>query len=116
MKKIVILLSLFLNFLLLAELGLNKPLSTNGKDNFDKIVNKKWSYDDTEIIIKKDKKGDYFSKNSSLDYDTGKIEEWNEKLTIYKEIYLKGDYYYYAYDTKLKKLVILDPKDLKIIY
>ena len=82
MKKIVILLSLFLNVLVLSELGLNKPSSTNGEPNFDKILNKIWSFDDTEIIIKIDKKGDY----------------------------------YYAYDTKLKKIVILDPKDLRLIY
>ena len=49
-------------------------------------------------------------------WDSSCAEKWNEKLTIYKEIYLKGDHYYYAYDTKLKKLVILDPKDLRIIY
>ncbi len=71
MKKIVILLSLFLNVLVLSELGLNKPLSTNGEANFDKIVNKKWLFDDTEIIIKKDSKGNFYSNNSSLDYDTG---------------------------------------------
>ena len=116
MKKIVLLLSLFLNILVLSELGLNKPLSTNGEPNFDKILNKIWSFDDTEIIIKIDKKGDYYSNNSSMDYDTGKIDKWEEKLSVYKKIYLKGDYYYYAYDTKLKKLVILDPKDLRIIY
>lgn len=115
MGKIIVLLMTFF-FLSFAEMGLNKPLSSNGSSNFEKVINKKWSFDDGEIIIKKDKEGNYYSINSDYDWDTGKETKWNEKLTIYKKIYLKGEHYYYAYDTKMKKLVVLDPKDLKIIF
>ena len=114
--------------------GLDQEFTTDGKLHEEKFLNKKFSYPDTSdsFKIQKDSKG-YFlihyvtealysdNFNTQKDYkysdipdDQTIVKEEKIRLKLEKKVFLRalGDNdndYAYAYDTKLKKVVIINP-------
>lgn len=84
----------------------------------EKFLNKTLSYTDTAdtFKIQKDSKGYFVTKyiDESLEQDSSdSIKEEKVRLRLEKKVFLRevtkdGDYAY-AYDTKLKKVVIINP-------
>ena len=122
--------------------GRDHKFTTDGKLHAEKFLNKTLSYTDTAdtFKIQKDSKG-YFlihyvtegvysdNFNTQKDYKysdkpDGKtiVKEERIRLKLEKNVFLRalGDNnndYAYAYDTKLKKVVIINPyNDYKIVY
>ena len=97
--------------------GLELPLTTDGNPNFEKIIDKVWAFPDTPDSFQITKEGNGYSiTHFSFDEETESETEQTTKINIYKDIYLHDGTYYYAYDTKFKSAVIIDPSDLKIIF
>ena len=122
--------------------GIDQKFTTDGKLHAEKLLNKKFGYPDSSdsFKIQKDSKG-YFlihyvtegvysdNFNTQKDYKysdkpDGKtiVKEERIRLKLEKNVFLRalGDNnndYAYAYDTKLKKVVIINPyNDYKIVY
>ena len=122
--------------------GFDQQFTTDGKLHPEKLLNKKFGYPDSSdsFKIQKDSKG-YFlihyvtegvysdNFNTQKDYKysdkpDGKtiVKEEKIRLKLEKNVFLRalGDNnndYAYAYDTKLKKVVIINPyNNYKIVY
>ena len=122
--------------------GFDQQFTTDGKLHPEKLLNKRFGYPDSSdsFKIQKDSKG-YFlihyvtegvysdNFNTQKDYKysdkpDGKtiVKEERIRLKLEKNVFLRalGDNnndYAYAYDTKLKKVVIINPyNDYKIVY
>ena len=98
--------------------GIDQKFTTDGKLHEEKFLNKTLSYTDTAdtFKIQKDSKGYFLTKyiDESAEQDgSGSIKEEKVRLKLEKKVFLRevakdGDYAY-AYDTKLKKVVIVNP-------
>ena len=98
--------------------GIDQKFTTDGKLHAEKFLNKTLSYTDTAdtFKIQKDRKGYFLTKyiDESAEQDgSGSIKEEKVRLRLEKNVFLRevakdGDYAY-AYDTKLKKVVIVNP-------
>ena len=98
--------------------GIDQKFTTDGKLHAEKFLNKTLSYTDTAdtFKIQKDSKGYFLTKyiDESAEQDgSGSIKEEKVRLKLEKKVFLRevakdGDYAY-AYDTKLKKVVIVNP-------
>ena len=98
--------------------GIDQKFTTDGKLHAEKFLNKTLSYTDTAdtFKIQKDSKGYFVTKyiDESLEQDSSdSIKEEKVRLRLEKKVFLRevakdGDYAY-AYDTKLKKVVIVNP-------
>ena len=98
--------------------GIDQKFTTDGNLHAEKFLNKTLSYTDTAdtFKIQKDSKGYFVTKyiDESLEQDSSdSIKEEKVRLRLEKKVFLRevakdGDYAY-AYDTKLKKVVIINP-------
>ena len=106
--------------------GIDQKFTTDGKLHAEKFLNKTLSYTDTAdtFKIQKDSKGYFVTKyiDESLEQDSSdSIKEEKVRLKLEKKVFLRevakdGDYAY-AYDTKLKKVVIINPyNNYKIMF
>lgn len=117
MKKFILILGLSIYGLTFSAQGLNLPFTTDGNLNFDKIENKSWSFPDSPNTFKIEKENnDYYIFHYGYDDEQEKETFEKHKLTVYKNVYFKDNSYAYAYDIKFKTVVILDSKDLRIIF
>ena len=118
MKKIFIIINFILiSFFSFSVGGLEEQLTTDGKPKIKKIIDKVWAFPDTPDTFQIMKETDGYSiTHFSFDEETDSETEEIKKITIYKDIYFSDGTYYYAYDTKFKSAVIIDPSDLKIIF
>ena len=97
--------------------GIDQKFTTDGKLHAEKFLNKTFSYPDTSdsFKIQKDTKGyfvtQYIDESEEKD-GSGPTKEEKIRLKLVKNVFLTevdGDGLTYAYDTKLKKVVLINP-------
>ena len=97
--------------------GIDQKFTTDGKLHAEKFLNKTFSYSDISdsFKIQKDSKGyfviQYIDESDEKD-GSGPIKEEKIRLKLEKNVFLRevnGDGLTYAYDTKLKKVVLINP-------
>ena len=97
--------------------GIDQKFTTDGKLHEEKFLNKLFNYTDTSdnFKIQKDSKGyfviQYIDESDEKD-GSGPIKEEKIRLKLEKNVFLRevnGDGLTYAYDTKLKKVVLINP-------
>ena len=105
--------------------GIDQKFTTDGKLHEEKFLNKTFGYTDTSdsFKIQKDIKGYFVTQyiNDSEEKDgSGPIKEEKLRLKLVKNVFLTevdGDGLTYAYDTKLKKVVLINPaNNYRIIF
>ena len=97
--------------------GIDQKFTTDGKLHEEKFLNKTFGYTDTSdsFKIQKDIKGYFVTQyiDDSEEKDgSGPIKEEKLRLKLVKNVFLTevdGDGLTYAYDTKLKKVVLINP-------
>ena len=97
--------------------GIDQQFTTDGKLHAEKFLNKLFNYTDTSdnFKIQKDSKGYFVTQyiDDSEEKDgSGPIKEEKLRLKLVKNVFLTeidGDGLTYAYDTKLKKVVLINP-------
>ena len=97
--------------------GIDQKFTTDGKLHEEKFLNKTFGYTDTSdsFKIQKDIKGYFVTQyiDDSEEKDgSGPIKEEKIRLKLVKNVFLTevdGDGLTYAYDTKLKKVVLINP-------
>lgn len=105
------------------EKGLDEEFTTDGKLHEEKFLNKNFGYPDTadSFKIEKDSEGyfvtEYIDESPILEKDVP-IKEEKSRLKLENDVYLvNNNGMVYAYDTKLKKVVILNKKnDFRIMF
>ena len=103
--------------------GMDEEFTTDGKLHEDKFLNKTFGYPDTadSFKIEKDSEGyvitEYIDESPIVGKDVP-IKEEKSRLKIENDVYLvHKDGLAYAYDTKLKKLVLLNKENnFRIIF
>ena len=97
--------------------GINEEFTTDGKLHEEKFLNKTFGYPDTadSFKIEKDSEGyfitDYIDESPILEKDVP-IKEEKSRLKLENDVYLvHNNGMVYAYDTKLKKLVLLNKEN-----
>ena len=97
--------------------GIDQKFTTDGKLHAEKFLNKLFNYTDTSdnFKIQKDSKGyfvtQYIDESEEKD-GAGPTKEEKIRLKLVKNVFLTevdGDGLTYAYDTKLKKVVLINP-------
>ena len=97
--------------------GIDQKFSTDGKLHEEKFLNKLFNYTDTSdnFKIQKDSKGyfliQYIDESEEKD-GSGPTKEEKVRLKLVKNVFLTeidGEGLTYAYDTKLKKVVLINP-------
>ena len=97
--------------------GIDQKFTTDGKLHAEKFLNKLFNYTDTSdnFKIQKDSKGyfvtQYIDESEEKD-GYGPTKEEKLRLKLVKNVFLTeidGDGLTYAYDTKLKKVVLINP-------
>ena len=97
--------------------GIDQKFTTDGKLHEEKFLNKTFGYTDTSdnFKIQKDSKGyfvtQYIDESNEKD-GSGPTKEEKVRLKLVKNVFLTevdGDGLTYAYDTKLKKVVLINP-------
>ena len=105
--------------------GIDQKFTTDGKLHEEKFLNKTFGYTDTSdsFKIQKDSKGYFVTQyiDDSEEKDgSGPIKEEKVRLKLVKNVFLTevdGDGLTYAYDTKLKKVVLINPaNNYRIIF
>lgn len=105
--------------------GIDQKFTTDGKLHEEKFLNKTFGYTDTSdsFKIQKDSKGYFVTQyiDDSEEKDgSGPIKEEKLRLKLVKNVFLAevdGDGLTYAYDTKLKKVVLINPaNNYRIIF
>ena len=105
--------------------GIDQQFTTDGKLHAEKFLNKLFNYTDTSdnFKIQKDSKGYFVTQyiDDSEEKDgSGPIKEEKIRLKLVKNVFLTevdGDGLTYAYDTKLKKVVLINPaNNYRIIF
>ena len=105
--------------------GIDQKFTTDGKLHEEKFLNKTFGYTDTSdsFKIQKDSKGYFVTQyiDDSEEKDgSGPIKEEKLRLKLVKNFFLTevdGDGLTYAYDTKLKKVVLINPaNNYRIIF
>ena len=97
--------------------GIDQKFSTDGKLHEEKFLNKLFNYTDTSdnFKIQKDSKGYFVTQyidESEEKNGSGPTKEEKIRLKLVKNVFLTevdGDGLTYAYDTKLKKVVLINP-------
>ena len=97
--------------------GIDQKFTTDGKLHEEKFLNKTFGYTDTSdsFKIQKDIKGYFVTQyiDDSEEKDgSGPIKEEKLRLKLVKNVFLTevdGGGLTYAYDTKLKKVVLINP-------
>ena len=97
--------------------GIDQKFTTDGKLHEEKFLNKTFGYTDTSdsFKIQKDSKGYFVTQyidESEEKNGSGPIKEEKVRLKLVKNVFLTevdGDGLTYAYDTKLKKVVLINP-------
>ena len=97
--------------------GIDQKFTTDGKLHAEKFLNKLFNYTDTSdnFKIQKDSKGYFVTQyiDDSEEKDGSEpIKEEKLRLKLVKNVFLTevdGDGLTYAYDTKLKKVVLINP-------
>ena len=97
--------------------GIDQKFTTDGKLHEEKFLNKTFGYTDTSdsFKIQKDSKGYFVTQyiDDSEEKDgSGPVKEEKLRLKLVKNVFLtevNGDGLTYAYDTKLKKVVLINP-------
>ena len=97
--------------------GENEQFTTDGNLHEEQFLNKTFGYTDTSdsFKIQKDSKGYFVTQyiDDSEEKDgSGPIKEEKLRLKLVKNVFLTevdGDGLTYAYDTKLKKVVLINP-------
>ena len=105
------------------EKGLDEEFTTDGKLHEEKFLNKNFGYPDTadSFKIEKDSEGyfvtEYIDESPILEKDVP-IKEEKSRLKLENDVYLvNNNGMVYGYDTKLKKVVILNKKnDFRIMF
>ena len=105
--------------------GIDQQFTTDGKLHAEKFLNKLFNYTDTSdnFKIQKDSKGyfvtQYIDESEEKD-GSGPTKEEKIRLKLVKNVFLTevdGDGLTYAYDTKLKKVVLINPaNNYRIIF
>ena len=105
--------------------GIDQKFTTDGKLHEEKFLNKTFGYTDTSdsFKIQKDSKGyfvtQYIDESEEKD-GSGPTKEEKLRLKLVKNVFLTevdGDGLTYAYDTKLKKVVLINPaNNYRIIF
>ena len=97
--------------------GIDQKFTTDGKLHAEKFLNKLFNYTNTSdnFKIQKDSKGyfvtQYIDESEEKD-GSGPTKEEKIRLKLVKNVFLTeidGDGLTYAYDTKLKKVVLINP-------
>ena len=97
--------------------GIDQKFTTDAKLHEEKFLNKTFGYTDTSdsFKIQKDSKGyfvtQYIDESEEKD-GSGPTKEEKIRLKLVKNVFLTevdGDGLTYAYDTKLKKVVLINP-------
>ena len=97
--------------------GIDQKFTTDGKLHAEKFLNKLFNYTDTSdnFKIQKDSKGyfvtQYIDESNEKD-GSGPTKEEKVRLKLVKNVFLTevdGDGLTYAYDTKLEKVVLINP-------
>ena len=97
--------------------GIDQKFTTDGKLHAEKFLNKLFNYTDASdnFKIQKDSKGyfvtQYIDESEEKD-GSGPTKEEKLRLKLVKNVFLTevdGDGLTYAYDTKLKKVVLINP-------
>ena len=97
--------------------GIDQKFTTDGKLHAEKFLNKLFNYTDTSdnFKIQKDSKGyfvtQYIDESEEKD-GSGPTKEEKLRLKLVKNVFITevdGDGLTYAYDTKLKKVVLINP-------
>lgn len=103
--------------------GMDEEFTTDGKLHEDKFLNKTFGYPDTadSFKIEKDSEGYVITEYIDESPIVGKevpVKEEKSRLKIENDVYLvHKDGLAYAYDTKLKKLVLLNKENnFRIIF
>jgi len=105
--------------------AIDQKFTTDGKLHEEKFLNKTFGYTDTSdsFKIQKDSKGYFVTQyiDDSEEKDgSGPIKEEKLRLKLVKNVFLTevdGDGLTYAYDTKLKKVVLINPaNNYRIIF
>ena len=105
--------------------GIDQKFTTDGKLHEEKFLNKTFGYTDTSdsFKIQKDSKGYFVTQyiDDSEEKDgSGPIKEEKLRLKLVKNVFLTevdSDGLTYAYDTKLKKVVLINPaNNYRIIF
>ena len=105
--------------------GIDQKFTTDGKLHEEKFLNKTFGYTDTSdsFKIQKVSKGYFVTQyiDDSEEKDgSGPIKEEKLRLKLVKNVFLTevdGDGLTYAYDTKLKKVVLINPaNNYRIIF
>ena len=105
--------------------GIDQKFTTDGKLHEEKFLNKTFGYTDTSdsFKIQKDSKGYFVTQyiDDSEEKDgSGPRKEEKLRLKLVKNVFLTevdGDGLTYAYDTKLKKVVLINPaNNYRIIF
>ena len=103
--------------------GMDEEFTTDGKLHEDKFLNKTFGYPDTadSFKIEKDSEGYVITEYIDESLIVGKevpVKEEKSRLKIENDVYLvHKDGLAYAYDTKLKKLVLLNKENnFRIIF
>lgn len=105
--------------------GIDQKFTTDGKLHEEKFLNKTFGYTDTSdsFKIQKDSKGYFVTQyidESEEKNGSGPIKEEKVRLKLVKNVFLAevdGDGLTYAYDTKLKKVVLINPaNNYRIIF
>lgn len=118
MKKRILFLFIILNVILFSNTEiLKKKFVSDGKLHIQELMEKSWKYGNEDMpnlnlkIIQEDK--NYYG---IITADSGPFNK-KQKLNIFKKVLLQDEVgYCYGYDTELKKLVVVDPDDLRIIF
>ena len=103
--------------------GIDEEFTTDGKLHEDKFLNKNFGYPDTadSFKIEKDSKGyfitEYIDESPILGEDVP-VKEKKSRLKLENNVYLIDDSgLAYAYDTNLKKVVLLNKENnFRIIF
>ena len=105
--------------------GIDQKFTTDGKLHEEKFLNKTFGYTDTSdsFKIQEDSKGYFVTQyidESEEKNGSGPIKEEKVRLKLVKNVFLTevdGDGLTYAYDTKLKKVVLINPaNNYRIIF
>ena len=105
--------------------GIDQKFTTDGKLHAEKFLNKLFNYTDTSdnFKIQKDSKGYFVTQDideSNEKDGSGPTKEEKVRLKLVKNVFLTevdGDGLTYAYDTKLKKVVLINPaNNYRIIF
>ncbi len=99
------------------ERGDKITLTTDGQLHEDKLLNKTFDYIDGNgsFEIKKDAQGYELTNYYYYVDDEEKEEIVKERLKVYKNSILLSKNYGYAYDTKYKIVVVVDPETMMIV-